>query len=243
MTKICSKCKIEKNTDEFSKNKAQKDGLCVWCKNCLKNSFNKWELDNKEYRQIYSIQYYRNNIERSKENYKCWCFKNPERKKELKKQWDENNYEYRKEYDKQWELNNKEHRKNYKKEYNSQNRDYINIHLKQRRDTDIDFKIKIYYRNRICSALKNNQKCGQTIEMLGCSISEFRQYLEKQFKEGMNWSNYGKGIDKWNIDHIIPCAFFNMADPVEQKQCFHYSNLQPLWEVDNLRKSDKILNN
>lgn len=56
----------------------------------------------------------------------------------------------------------------------------------------------------------------------------------------MTWENHGSGKDKWNIDHIQPCASFNLANPEEQKRCFHYSNQQPLWQRDNLLKSDKL---
>jgi hypothetical protein len=56
----------------------------------------------------------------------------------------------------------------------------------------------------------------------------------------MNWDNYGFGIDKWNMDHIIPCASFDLSDPEQQKKCFHYTNLQPLWQLENILKSDRI---
>jgi hypothetical protein len=61
--------------------------------------------------------------------------------------------------------------------------------------------------------------------------------LEKQFTKGMNWKNYGK----WHIDHIKPCASFDLSLEHEQKLCFHFTNLQPLWAKDNIRKSDKII--
>ena len=65
--------------------------------------------------------------------------------------------------------------------------------------------------------------------------------MESQFTLGMNWDNYGRGKGKWNIDHIIPCDSFNLLDEEEQKKCFHYTNLQPLWFEDNLYKANKIL--
>lgn len=57
----------------------------------------------------------------------------------------------------------------------------------------------------------------------------------------MNWDNYGKKEKQWSVDHIIPCAVFDLTDPVEQKQCFHYSNCRPMWHIENIKKSDKIL--
>ena len=58
----------------------------------------------------------------------------------------------------------------------------------------------------------------------------------------MNWSNYGHGIGKWVIDHIIPCAAFDLSNQIEQYKCFHYTNLQPLWFYENAEKSDKLNN-
>ena len=80
--------------------------------------------------------------------------------------------------------------------------------------------------------LKGNPKLKTTMKLIGCSIEELKQYLGKQFTEGMSWQNYGK----WHIDHIRPCASFDLKKLNEQKKCFHYSNLQPLWAKDNLCK-------
>lgn len=97
---------------------------------------------------------------------------------------------------------------------------------------------------RILSAIKNQYgiKAVTTIKLLGCDIETIRKYLESKFQDGMSWENHGKGSGKWNIDHIIPCAAFDLTKEEEQRKCFHYSNLQPLWEIDNLIKSDKLPN-
>ena len=85
--------------------------------------------------------------------------------------------------------------------------------------------------------MKNNQKSGHTTDLLGCSIKQLKEHLEKQFKSGMFFSNYGK----WHIDHIKPCASFDLSKPEEQKKCSHYTNLQPLWAKENLEKGRKLL--
>jgi len=84
-------------------------------------------------------------------------------------------------------------------------------------------------------------KSGNTVELLGCTIPELKSYLESKWLTGMSWDNYGRGYDKWHIDHVLPCKFFNLADPKQQKACFNYRNLQPLWAKDNLSKGAKIL--
>lgn len=150
---------------------------------------------------------------------------------------------------------NKEKRRQYTKEYEKQNPDklkknrlqtkkwlkdrpyYMNDWYKEKLSTNIDYKIIHNLRERLRVALQNNSKGTKTKDMLGCSVEEFKQYLESKFTEGMNWGNYGR--KGWHIDHIKPCISFDMSDPEQQKQCFHYTNLQPLWWKDNLKKHSK----
>ena len=80
-------------------------------------------------------------------------------------------------------------------------------------------------------------KSQKTLNLLGCDIPFLWEYLEKKFKPGMSKENYGE----WHIDHIIPCAKFDLSDPKQQEKCFHYTNLQPLWARENLQKGSKIL--
>ena len=98
-------------------------------------------------------------------------------------------------------------------------------------------KIHSRLNSRISAAFKRGRssKSIKTTELLGCPIAQAMDWLEAQFLPGMSWDNHGE----WHIDHIRPCASFDLTDPEQQKQCFHYSNLQPLWAKDNLSKSDK----
>ena len=85
----------------------------------------------------------------------------------------------------------------------------------------------------------NGNKYFSTFELIGCTIAELKTYLEKQFEIDMHWKNHS--IKGWHIDHIKPCASFDLTDPEQQKACFHFSNLQPLWAKDNYSKGSKIL--
>jgi hypothetical protein len=98
------------------------------------------------------------------------------------------------------------------------------------------FKLSMTCRGRIRLALKRHlqQKTSASSELIGCTWEHLQQHLEKQFVEGMNWSNYGQG---WVIDHKRPCAEFDLTIDRQQKECFHFSNLQPLWALDNMRKN------
>ena len=116
-----------------------------------------------------------------------------------------------------------------------------NNHLDKKRKTDVGFNIRCNLSGRIRQALKsiNVRKSNPTLKLLGCTIKELKSHLEKQFKSGMNWDNYGKF--GWHIDHIRPCASFDLVKEDDQKKCFHYTNLQPLWMLENIKKSDKLL--
>jgi len=83
---------------------------------------------------------------------------------------------------------------------------------------------------------RNIGKQDKTYDLLGCSKKEFIKYFEAKFTEGMSWDKMGNEI---HIDHIIPCCSFDLTQEEEQKKCFHYTNLQPLWAVENLSKGGK----
>lgn len=104
--------------------------------------------------------------------------------------------------------------------------------------TDINYRLRKILRNRISSAVikRGYTKSQKTIDLIGCTVEFLKEYLQKLFKPGMSWDNYGE----WHIDHIIPCASFNLENLDEQKKCFNFLNLQPLWAVENLKKHDNI---
>jgi hypothetical protein len=111
----------------------------------------------------------------------------------------------------------------------------------RRFSSDIHFRLSTIIRNRIKAFIRNGngkRRC-KSMELLGASIDEVKIKLELQFKPGMTWENYGyKG---WHIDHIIPCSSFDLTDSEQQKECFNYTNLQPLWWWENLAKGDKLV--
>jgi hypothetical protein len=111
-----------------------------------------------------------------------------------------------------------------------------NEYRKNRYQNDPSFRILISCRTRIRKALEGiGDKSAPTQELIGCSTDDLKAHLESQFVEGMSWDNYGE----WHIDHIKPCASFDLTDPEEQKTCFHFENMQPLWAFDNLIKGDR----
>ena len=111
---------------------------------------------------------------------------------------------------------------------------------KKKYNSDNNFKLVCSLRNRINKVLResNTKKSKKTMELTGCTVDELKKHIEKQFKPGMNWSNHS--VKGFHIDHIIPCASFDLTKEEEQKKCFHYTNLQPLWAEENLSKGAKV---
>jgi excisionase family DNA binding protein len=99
-------------------------------------------------------------------------------------------------------------------------------------------KIVMALRGRMRRALKGNVKAETSMRLLGCTSAELEKHIASQFKPGMTLDNYG--LSGWVIDHIIPCAQFDLTKPEHQKICFHYTNLQPLWAIDNMKKGKKV---
>jgi len=116
---------------------------------------------------------------------------------------------------------------------------YQVAYTKQRMLSDPEFAIATRVRNRINTALRRSRrgvKSAKTIELLGCTTEFYMAYLELRFLPGMTWENR----QLWHIDHIIPLARFDLMNPKQQRAAFHFTNTQPLWKPDNLRKGAKL---
>jgi len=153
---------------------------------------------------------------------------------------------------KQYYQNNKKNVLKRAAEYRADNREIIRIkdeeyrpkrkaktaqYLKNRRDTDPQYRLLVNTRNRIGIALKRNSKTTSSLELLGCSITELSNSLETQFSRNMSWDNQG---DYWHVDHIIPCDYYDLSIIENQYKCFNYRNLRPLRKLDNIKKSNKV---
>lgn len=209
--KVCTKCKIKQPINKFGKTHVTKDGLYPQCKQCTSE---------------YHKQHYQKNRQKILKKVRKYRINNREKVLEGKKR------EYQKNKNK-YILNSKKWVENNRSKSNQ-----IKYNYKiRKRKIDPLYRIVDSLRNRIVAVMKGFNKSKSSMELLGCSAEKLRTHLEKQFTKGMNWSNYG--YYGWHIDHIKPCASFDLSDPKQQKKCFHYTNLQPLWAKDNLKKRDK----
>ncbi len=105
---------------------------------------------------------------------------------------------------------------------------------------DPDYRLLLILRGRVRTAIGRDygEKAARSMELVGCSMLELKSHIESLFLPGMTWENRGRL--GWHIDHKIPCASFNLSNPEDQKKCFHFTNLQPMWWRDNLSKAAKI---
>lgn len=111
---------------------------------------------------------------------------------------------------------------------------------KFRRATNPQRRIACALRTKVYKAIRLQQggnKSANTETLTGCSIEDFMSHLESMWKPGMSWSNFGRGVGKWTLDHTQPCASVDLTDPENQKKVFHYSNIEPMWFVDNCSKN------
>ena len=189
----------------------------------------------------YYKNYYKKNKERILKRNKLHRLKNKKSISNKRKEYYKLNKENLLNCAKVWRENNKDKKIINDKIYYEENKEVINNkrtkYTREKRRSDLSFRIKGNLSNRIYKAIKGIHKSSSSLNFLGCSIEELKIHLEKQFREGMTWENYGK----WHIDHIKPCASFNLLLEEEQRKCFHYTNLQPLWAEDNLKKHKKIV--
>jgi len=242
MYKTCCVCNVDKDIVNFYKDKRSKDGFRGDCISCLKINRRKYQAkrkhslillyQDKEFLNedktciICNLTFMRKEFYKSgthKDGHSPYC-KVCSRELE-KKNRSENIDEWRDKHSKNqklWRSNNKNKVTKSKK-----------IYKRNRRKKDPLFRLKESLCSRLRLAVKGHNKSDNTMNLIGCDIDFLKEYIESQFSEGMCWDNYGE----WHIDHIIPCCSFDFSSQDEQKKCFNYKNLRPLWAIDNTLKA------
>ncbi len=257
--KKCSRCEFDfpETSEYFYRNKNKKNGLYSICKKCYKEKHIKYKdsvkkykaqwrrehlkdlkrkkkeyyLDHKKEEITRVKKYVENNKDRVRKYRTEYYLKNAEKIKERnglrgRKKRDEIR-KYRRKYDE----TNAEKIKARNRKYNREHKMEKNRWSYNYRRVNLNFKITTNLRNRIVKAIRchNTKKYFHTMELVGCSIARFKYHIEEQFVNGMSWDNYGRKKEQWSIDHIRPCASFDLTQKENQLKCFNYNNLRPLW--------------
>ena len=212
-TKICRKCKELRDVCFFGKTKQNKDGLKSYCNECRKIESKKYRSENSEKRKETLKKFYENNKEKELLRFKKYREENPEKRKETCTKYNKNNREKINESARLWKRKTRLNNPMYRLSSNLRERtkDYLS-----------------------CKTVNQSTAIK---DLVGCTPHFLKEYLENKFTEGMSWDNYG--FYGWHIDHIIPLSSAKTEEEI-YKLC-HYTNLQPLWSEDNLKKGSKIL--
>lgn len=211
----CKFCSKTKQLNEFVSDVSKR------CKLCMKEYKHNWHMKNRDRILAEGAIFRENNRDKLRVMYKN---RNPEEKKASSRAC----------YLKHKERRLKEmldYRNNNKEKVAKRHSDYIK--------NNPDARLRLNLRTRINQALKSSAKAGSAVKDLGCTIEEFKIYLENKFRDGMTWENKGK--KGWHIDHIIPLSSFDLKNRKEFLKACHYTNMQPLWWHENLSKSDRII--
>lgn len=206
--KRCTKCKVEKDVSNFHPDTRYRSGLFPICRECR----------NAQRRQ-YDIAY-----------------RKTDKRKAMKKAWyqSEKGKEYRRQYEKKYALTEKRQSLMHRHRHTDRYREVIRVNVQKKRATDLQFRLTLSLRSRLIHAVRTGQKNGSAVRDLGCSIAEFKKYIESKFQIGMTWKNWSRS--GWHLDHIVPLASFDLTKREQLLKACHYTNIQPLWAKDNFKK-------
>jgi hypothetical protein len=224
------KLKYEANKEEIRRKSRQRYATDAEFRQRARDSANQYRTKNRETVLEKKRDWYNNNKERHYASTKMYRQKNPEVRKE----------EYRRKRERDLEkfgCKPKRVASNspFVKEPYEDRKAYMRQYVANRRKVDPGFALTMRCRRRVRRALSRDVKSAKTLDLIGCSALELKQYIEAKFLPGMSWDC----LDRIHIDHIRPLASFDLNDPEQQRIAFHYTNLQPLWAEDNLRKHAK----
>jgi len=222
----CKKCGIKRPIGEFEVHQGYKFGRSTVCNNCLKPKEKIYKKIPKKFKNPQDwLNYKEHKYEKFKE---IWCYT-------CQKWLNENNFH---------EGNTSGCKncvslkmKNYYQKPGVKNR--TNKQKRERLKTDPIFKLNKKISYGIRQSLNGNKKGIKWETLVGYTASDLKKHIEKQFKPDMSWENHGE----WHIDHIIPISKFNFTKPEHSdfKKCWALKNLQPLWALENIKKSNKLI--
>ena len=239
--KNCTKCGELKLLSEFHRNKNKKDGYKSECKACIsKQSKMRYAADPEKMREK-TRRYRVKHLEKCKECVRQWRAANPERAREDIRRWYAANSEKVKESARRWQAANPGKHREFDRRYRAKNPEKARTSWRR-----ANKKHRSTAKGKLSCAMStstwrslNDNKAGKHWETLvGYTVDDLKKHLQRKFPSGMSWDNYGK----WQIDHRIPISVFNFENPkdLDFRRCWDLKNLQPMWKIDNIKKSNKL---
>ncbi|MDD3847602.1 MAG: hypothetical protein PHC90_14735 [Syntrophorhabdaceae bacterium] len=225
--KVCSKCGQEKSSDEFNKRTLSKDGLTSACRECL-------YVENAKYREAHR--------EDAKERSRIWREQNPERRKATLHDNYCRNRERRKMASRKWRSENRERHidnvRRWRVNHPEETKQYARI-TGQRIRATVKGRLNANIKRYIAYSLHGTKRGRHWETLVGYTVDQLKTHLEKLFKPGMTWENYGTA---WHIDHKVPIVAFNFKSPDELdfNRCWALKNLRPMWATQNISKGAKL---
>lgn len=260
--KYCPKCQQTKDDVDFGKANDRPDGLRGWCKECTNKATSQWQKNNPakmrakrkrfyekhkeetaETSRVRTREWYLKNKEKALASSKKWAANNRERVNESKRKWKLNNLDIVRISNKKYRAKNKDHRVKYNREWRAMNIEKARESGRKsaaKRLKNTKWKLSSNISREIRASIKGNAKCERHWETLvNFTIDQLKAHIEKLFKPGMNWENYGTA---WHIDHKIPVAVHNFERPedIDFRLCWSLKNLQPMEKLKNISKGAKI---
>ena len=225
-TKICTECKTNKELSDYYAKKSGKYGKDAICKSCR---IKKYSNSRKAYYKTYKRKHDSYVSNRTYPNGKKTCGKCNVEKLLSDFYYDSSRKDYKSQC--------KECKIEITSKYAKNNRDKINKSRKKRFKENPQLRIKSSYYTRLNQCYKKKYKSKTLLYYMGCSFEQFIEWIHFQFEKGMTFDNYGS---EWHMDHVKPCASFDLTKENDLKECMNWKNIRPCWGKENISKSDKI---
>jgi len=222
--KTCTKCGESQDLECFGNDASKPDGKRPSCKACKSLSDRRYRLTHVEEIRAHNRTYHVQHADLKRRRAREWYKDNPAQAKASRRKWYEANPDKVAASRKRFRLKDPEGF-----------RAYMNAYMTRRYHTDMNYRVRSILNARIRSNIRKN---AGTMDIVGCSMEEFVDWIEVQFDEHMTWDNMGS---YWHFDHVTPCASFDLSRPEQVMQCFDWKNLRPLEGRENMSKGDKIL--
>lgn len=224
MRKKCAACERTLSHSSFYPDRRRPDKLYSSCKYCTRSVARKHYAKNKK-KLIAATR--------------KWRSKNREHLQQYSKKYRKKFFKQRKLVIERWRSKNSEYVKRYAKKYYEEHKPQRNRYVRRKSRADVQYRLQRQLRVRLADAVRLQKGIRSTsaIGGLGCSLQDFRTYIESLWKSGMTWKNWGRGTGTWQIDHVKPLSKFDLTDPMHVAKACFFKNLQPLWHEEHAQKT------